>query len=75
MKEFDTNKDSIITKHHITKQLSEPEYDLIDTGPKKSHDDIKLTSNPAYDVTATAKMEDNPAYSLSGNKVMESDYM
>lgn len=74
MKKSDTLKDSTITKHHITKKISEPEYDLADTSPK-SPDDVKMTSNPAYDVGTTVKMENNPAYSLSDNKVMESDYM
>jgi len=50
--------------------LSEPTYDVIDGG-LKSHDE--LTNNPAYGTTV--KMEDNPAYSLSGNEIMESDYM
>ena len=74
MKEPDTLKDSTITKHHLTKKLPEPTYDMIDSG-QKSHDDIKMTTNPAYDISTTVKMEDNPAYSLSGNKVVESDYM
>ena len=74
VKESNTLKDSTIAKRHITNKLSEPEYDVVGISPKSS-DDIKLTSNPAYDVGTTIKMEDNPAYSLSGNKVMESDYM
>ena len=72
IKESDSLKDSTKTKHHITSKLSEPEYDVVDIGPK-SPDNIKLTSNPAY--SATVKMEDNPAYSQSGNEVVESDYM
>ena len=74
MKESDTLKDSTITKRHITKKISEPEYDVVDTSPK-SPDDFKMTSNPAYDVGTTVKMKDDAAYSLSDNKVMESDYM
>jgi len=74
IKESDTLKDSTIAKPHATKKLLDPTYDLIDSG-QKPHSDIKMTSNPAYDISNAVKMEDNPAYSLSGNKVVESDYM
>ena len=72
MKESDTLKDSTITKRHIDHQ--EDIRTRIWYSPK-SPDDVKMTSNPAYDVGTTVKMENNPAYSLSDNKVMESDYM
>ena len=74
IKESDALKDSALARHYATKNLLEPSYDLIDSG-QKPHSDIRMTSNPAYDISNAVKMEDNPAYSLSGNKVVESDYM
>jgi len=70
IKESNTLKGSTITKCNVT----EPAYDLIDR-EQKSHDDVNMSSNPAYDISKTVKMEDNPAYSLSGDKAVESDYM
>ena len=71
-KSYQMKESTITTHHHDTQMLSEPAYDVIDGG-LRSHDGVKLTSNPAYGTTV--KMEHNPAYSLSGNEIMESDYM
>ena len=51
--------------------LSEPMYDVINSGQWSDNDD-KLTGNPGY--ATTVQVEDDPAY-MSGNKVLESDYM
>ena len=68
MKEPNTIKGTVITtKHHVTEMLSEPTYDVINSGL------WPLTSNPAY--ATTVQVEDDPAYAMSGNKVLESDYM
>jgi len=56
IKEYDVLRDPTITKRHVAKELSEPDYDLVDDG-QHSHSDIKMTSNPAYNTGNTVKLE------------------
>ena len=72
-KELNPIKGTVITtNHHATEMLTEPTYDVINSG-LWSDNDVKLTSDPAY--AATVQVESDPAYFMSGNKIMESDYM
>ena len=51
--------------HDAAEELSEPDYDVVGNG-QQSHNNINMTSNPAYSTVNTIKLEDN-------HKVIDSD--
>ena len=65
-KQKETSTSATIKQSMLKDSDESAAYDIIDDA-KKQHDDVKMTTNPAYgDSSASAvSMTDNPAYTSS----------